>query len=133
MPSTRAPQSGFTLVELVITASILAIASTGMVTLFTSAEALNRQARNLTVAGQLAHEKLENARNTLYNGLSVGTTDFSSSVPEALPAPKTGTVTVIEVDPLGLKRVDVAITWTDSGKTKRVQSSTLVARRGLNR
>jgi prepilin-type N-terminal cleavage/methylation domain-containing protein len=129
----RPRQEGFTLIELILTASILAIASVSMVTLFISAEALNRQARNLTVAGQLAHEKLESQRNTLYNGLTVGTSNFTSSLPSSLTAPRSGTVTITEVEPDGLKQVDVLISWTDGGKTKRVQSSTLIAKRGINR
>lgn len=126
-------QSGFTLIELILTGTILASAVVTMVSLFISVEALNHRARNLTLATQIMQQQMESYRNTGYGSLPVGSNDFSAALPSSLTAPRSGTANITEVDPAGLKQIDVTINYTESGKTKTVESSTLVAIRGIDR
>lgn len=99
-----------------------------------SIKAINFAANNLTIATEAAQQQLELYRNTPYNQIAVGTQNISSSL-NAYPSlknPRTATATVTQVDPNGIKQIDIAISYTGAGGAKRVQVSTQVANKGLN-
>jgi prepilin-type N-terminal cleavage/methylation domain-containing protein len=124
-------QSGFSLIELVVASTLLAIAGTSVVTVFVAVTNLNRQARNLTIATQKAQEKIEVYRNTSFNTISTGTTSFTGELPAELRSPKSGTIEVTDVEP-DLKRIDITLTYNEN-RTKTVKLTTYATRRGLNR
>lgn len=126
-------ESGFTLIELVITTVVLALVVAAMASLFISVEDTNRQARNYALAVQYEHQLMENIRNSPYGGLVVGSTDFSATLPPDLRTPRTGTSTITEVDAAGLKRLDIAISYTEHQHVRKVETSTYIARRGIDR
>lgn len=126
-------QDGFTLIELTITSVVLSLVVLSIANLFIAIEDTNRQARNIAIAVQLANEKMENYRNRPYSAMTVGVTDFTTSLPATLHPPRSATSTVTEIDAGGLKRVDIAISYTEHSRTKNIQTSTLLARRGINR
>lgn len=136
----RADQSGFSLVELVITSTVMAVAAVSLVTVFTTITSLNRRTRNLTLATQAAQKQVEIYRNTAFSALSIGTVNFEPDLPAALRAPRTATATFSDADPnadppnpIELMRLDIAITYTEKGQTKKVEVSTLITKRGINR
>lgn len=127
-------QNGFTLVELIITATFVAAASAAIVGIFITIEHLNRESRNLTIATQIAQQKLETYRNANYNSIAVTppADDFSGMLPANFGTPKSALVTVTETTP-GLKKVDIAISYTENKVPKKVQISTYIAQRGIDR
>jgi prepilin-type N-terminal cleavage/methylation domain-containing protein len=131
----RQGQAGFTLLELIITASVAAIIVIVVIEGFISVEQINRNARNLTIATQLAQQQMEQVRNTPYNNIATGTSDISSilSPYPSLENPRTATQTVTVLDASGLKQVDIAISYTIYRRTKHVQVSTQVASVGINK
>jgi type II secretory pathway pseudopilin PulG len=127
-------QDGFTLVELVITASFVAVASAAIIGVFITVGKLNKQARNMSTVTAIAEGKIENYRNAGYTAATVGSPaeTFTSTLPSNLGSPKSAVVNVTTPS-TGLKQVDVVITYTDDGKLKKVQLSTLIGQRGIDR
>lgn len=127
-------QSGFTLVELIITATFVAAASAAIVGIFITVNTLNKHARNMAVATALAEKKIETYRDGGYAALPVGSPaeNFSSELPANFGSPKSAVANVSETTP-GLKRVDVIITYTEDSQPKNISISTLMAERGINR
>lgn len=125
---------GFTLVELVVTAVFISITLVAIINIFIFTGKLNKQARNLAVATALAEKKLEIYRDAGFNALPLGTPaeTFTASLPASLGSPKSA-VANISSPQAGLKQVDVMISYTDDKKTKKVQVSTYMAQRGINR
>lgn len=129
-----ANQRGFTLVELVVTATLVAVASMAIIGIFITIGTLNRQSRNLAVATAIAEQKVETYRDAGYAAIPVGNPgeDFSSMLPTNFGNPKSAVANVTVVSP-GLKRVDILINYTEGGTPKKVQTTTLMAERGINR
>ena len=127
-------EDGFTLVELIITATYVAAASAAIVGIFIVVGKLNKEARNLAVATALAQQKIETYRDAGFTAIPTGSPaeTFSSVLPANFGSPKSATTTVTE-SPSGLKTVDVVITWVDDHRTKKVEMTTLIAQRGIDR
>lgn len=128
-------QAGFTMLELVITATIAAIIILVVIEGFNDIEKLNRNARNTTIATEVAQQELEKIRNTPYANIATGTSDITTvlSPYPSLESPRSAQLKVTEVDPDGLKTIEVDISYTIFHRTKKVQLVTQVANSGLNR
>jgi hypothetical protein len=117
----------------------LALGVTGVISAFNTIERLNREARTLTIANQFAQQELEIYRNTNFNAISIGTVNITAGLPTDLRSPRTAAITISDADPNAdppnhaLVRVNVAVSWTESGKTRQIQSETLIAQEGINR
>jgi prepilin-type N-terminal cleavage/methylation domain-containing protein len=126
-------ESGFTLVELIVTATLVAIFVVAVIQMFISIDNINRQSRNLALATQLAQRHMESYRNTGYASIPVSPVDdFTSQMPSNLASPRSATATITEVND-GLKRVDIAIYYNEGSKRKNVNISTLIAAQGIDK
>jgi type II secretory pathway pseudopilin PulG len=127
-------EAGFTFIELVVTATMIAVATTAIVSIFIAVGIQNRQAKNLAIATQQLQIKLETYRNQTYSAVPIGSPaeDFTASLPLDLASPRSAIVRVTE-NPAGLKLVEIEISYTDGKVTKRVQSSSYVALHGVGR
>ncbi len=126
-------QEGFTLVELLITIVILGIALVGIASLFYSVQYTQRQSVYRDSATRAARRQIEILRNSSYNSLVNGQTiTFTSDLPSRLPGNKSGTVAVSEPSP-GVKRVDVNVTYYDSGKKREVNLTSFIGVIGITR
>ncbi len=127
-------QHGFTLIEVVVTATFVATVLIAIAGVFIMVGRLNRQARNLAIATQLAQQKLEIYRNTPYDSLPTGSPadDFSSLLPSNFGSPKSAIANVTELQP-GLMQIDIQIAYREENTQKNVQVTTLVAERGINK
>jgi prepilin-type N-terminal cleavage/methylation domain-containing protein len=128
-------EAGFTLLEVLITTAVMAVVFIAIAGVFNTLHQINARANTLTITTQLAQQQLEKIRNTAYNGIPVGTTDISSVLaPYAnIGGPKSATLVVAQIDPNGLKSVDITINYTDHKYPKIVKVSTLVALNGVNK
>lgn len=131
--STR--HAGFTLVEQLVAATVMLVVFVAVTQAFIGIGVVNNRSNAQTQAVELMQQKLEVLRNTPYNNLPVGTTDFVSEMDAfaALKNPRSATITVTEVTPSTLKRVDISLSYTQSGRTRTVGTSTLIGLRGINR
>lgn len=125
---------GFTMVELMVTAMFISLTSAAIINIFILTGKLNTQARNLAVATALAEQKLEVYRDAGFNAIPLGSPGetFTSVLPANFGSPKSAIANVTSPQ-AGLKQVDIVISYTDAGRTKKVQISTLMAQRGINR
>ncbi len=131
----QADERGFSLLELVVTAAVMSVIITSLYTFFVEVRDVNRYASNMVIANQLTQQQIETYRNTPYNNLATGTQNVSSILAPypSLLAPRSATATITELQPDGLKQVDLTISFTGKGGTKTVSVSTLVAGRGINK
>lgn len=124
-------QGGFTLIELIVTIALMGLVIAGLVNLFIMIEVSQRKSYHLEIATRAGEAKIESLRNAQYNNLEADSQlDFSSDLPEDLPSPKTGTVSVSEPES-GVKRVDVSISYKDGSNTKTVKQSSLIGVIGI--
>lgn len=128
-------KQGFTLVEQLVAATVMLVVFIAVTQAFIGIGIVNNRSDAQTEAVELMQQKLEVLRNTPYNDLTVGTIDFSSEMEPfiGLQEPRSATVTVTEVTPSTLKRVDISLSYTQSGKSRSVGTSTLIGLRGINR
>src|SRR3990167_663762 len=66
-------QSGFSLIEVIVAFTILAIAFIGLVQAFPFGLSINKEAENTTAASYLAQEKIEELVSSGYSNIGVGT------------------------------------------------------------
>lgn len=122
---------GFTIPELLVVMAIIGILITGISSVFISAQ--QTQARTLlldtaTRAGQL---QIESLRNYNYTSLTPGEDiDFTSTLPDTLPPDRHGVVRVSEPE-LGLRRVDVEITYSTQGREESVVLTSMIGILGI--
>lgn len=129
-------ESGFTLIELVVTAAFMGIVVVAVAGLFTSLRQINIAANNYTIATQVAQQLMEQYRNTPYNNITVGTQDVTSTALAAYPSllsPRSATVTISDFDPNGIKKLDVAISYKSRTGTRNIQMQTLISNKGVNK
>jgi prepilin-type N-terminal cleavage/methylation domain-containing protein len=116
-------ESGFTLIELVVTMVVLGIIITSLSGMYYIMQSIAVQGQHLDIATRAARTEIEDLRNSGYNSLIPGSNiDFTASLPTTLPKNATGTVVISQ--PLsGLIKVDVTISYTDFGSQHNVELS----------
>lgn len=124
-------QEGFTLVELLVSIAVIGIGGLGIASLFYTIQYTQRQSIYHDTATRAAQRQIEILRNSSYNSLVNGQPiTFTNDLPELLPGNKSGTVQVSEPS-AGIKRVDVNVTYYDSGRQRQVNMSSLIGVIGI--
>ena len=116
-------RSGFTLIEIVISLSILAIGLVGILSLFPIGFDSARRSVSATQATIIAHEHLEELRNSGYPALGSTSGTFTTD-----PA-YTWTQTVTTTTVTGLRQVICTVTWAQGNRTFQRAFTTNVANR----
>lgn len=123
-------ESGFTLVEVMISLVLVGIVVGSVTALFGSIQSTQRRTAWMESATRAAQREMESLRNNNYNNLEAGQTiDFTGQLPSNLRNPS-GIVTVSEPNP-GLKRVDITVTYQDGSDQQKVSLSSLVGILGI--
>lgn len=124
-------QGGFTLIELIVAISLMGLIIVGLTNLYITVETLQRKSYHLELASRAGEKQIESLRNSQYGALvPESTMDFTDDLPDELPEPTSGTVYVSEPE-LGLRRVDVTISYKDGGDTKTVKQSSFIGIIGI--
>lgn len=127
----RRNEAGFTLIELIVTITVMGLLVAGIVNLYIAIETSQRKSYHLELATRAGERQIEALRNAQYGSLEPGEDiDFTSTLPEDLPAPRTGIVEVTEPES-GIRRVDVTISYKDGSGTKTVKQSSLIGIIGI--
>jgi prepilin-type N-terminal cleavage/methylation domain-containing protein len=125
-------EAGFTIVELLIAIALFGLVVPSIILSILSLNQINDRASDLTVANILAENKVESIRSAGYNTLTNGSTvDFTSELPNSFTAPKSANYTVSEPQ-TGLKKIDIAIQYTDRGVSRTLNYSTLMSELGVS-
>lgn len=123
-------ESGFTLVELTVSITVIGIVITSVIGLFLTVQSTQRRTMYLESATRAAQREMESLRNNNYNNLVAGQTiNFTSQLPTNLKQRK-GTVTVSEPND-GLKRIDIAVEYYEGSDRQEVKLSSLVGILGI--
>lgn len=123
-------KSGFTIIELLITMAVFGLVIPGLVGLVTTNQRLNDRARDLSTINALVENKVEGLRSISFVGVSNGTYDFSSELPETIAVPRSATYVVSSVSS-SLKQIDITITYADYGQTKSLEYRTYLGELGV--
>lgn len=123
--------TGFTIVELLVTTVVAGLIIIAVTTLFITIERTQRSTQLLETATRAGEQQIESLRNSNYGALTPGETiTFTNNLPSRLPSPRTGTVVVSEPT-TGVRRVDVTISYKDGNKQKQVRLSSLIGQLGI--
>lgn len=127
----RGNKDGFGLAELVTGIFVFGVVSIAMInlsTLIMNVQTYSRYRESATLAAQ---RQIETLRNSNYTSLVDGQTiDFTSELPDFLPAGKSGTVEITEPAP-GLKRADVTVSYAQGDTNKDIMLSAVIGELGI--
>ena len=119
----KTSEDGFTLLEMMISLTVLAVGILGVTGMFISSIGGNAQGRNMTVASSLGQSKLDFLSNAvMYEGLANGSetsSDGRYNILWNVTTPVTG---------LEMKSIDVTVKWEIKGQTHTVQFNSLRAK-----
>ena len=138
---------GFTLLEVVVALTILALGLSALITLFPLALKANRRAKNYTMAGILAHRVLGEAAFLGYDEIGqmsgLNPANFplgEGGNPESVGTGKTNFPDTanyeereyqyglsVAYEEVGLYKLMLAIYWTDGAETKEAEFVTFLA------
>jgi Tfp pilus assembly protein PilV len=130
--------------ELIVAMVFLGIVLVSLTNLFIAVRQINRAANNYTIATQAAQQLMEKFRNTPYASIPTGTTDVTTAALGTYPsllAPRSATTTVAYITTsgaasgtdVGVKQVDVEVSYTDRTGVKKVQFSSWLSSKGLGK
>lgn len=123
-------QSGFTVVELVVTIVAAGVIIPAVALALANVIGINHRARDLTLASSVAQSEAETLRSTGYNSLAAGTTSFTSQLPAAMGSPKSASYT-ISTPETGVKQIDISVTYSDYGASHTLTYRTYISELGV--
>lgn len=124
--ANKRSQKGISLIEVMLAISILVIIVLGNASLFAYGAGQISQSKNTRVAVQLANQKLERLRAD--NNISIDIPDGETIENIPLGNVSYDQTTVTE-DWGTYKKVEVTVRWTQMGKQRNVNMTTLYAKR----
>lgn len=123
--------SGFSLIEVMVAFSILAVAFIGLVQSFPFGASINKEAENATEASYLAQDKIEELSSLVYSDINVGTIEAEHRLSDdpnnylygyqrkTEVSYVNGDLNVVGADE-GMKKISVTIYYTNSiSKTEK--------------
>lgn len=132
---TRSPkESGFTLVEMVVTISLFALLVPATATFLDFITQLNTTAKTTASINGFAENKIEAIRSAGYtasaNVTNQNITSELDSFAPSVPRPRSAVLTISSKSP-SLKKVDLAITYNHKGSPKTVNFTTYLGELGV--
>lgn len=133
MPSAWRSRTGFTLVEVAVGCVVFGILILALTNTFIAIGVIQRESAHYSLAQRVAEQKIEGLRNHHYNNLALSPPplDFSGELPDELASPRTATVTISEPSE-GIKRLEVLLSWRESGRNRTIQLSALIGNIGIS-
>lgn len=126
---------GFTLVEIIISITVAGFIALGLTVMVSNLNVISDRASDLVTANSAAEDKFEDLRAGTFLGLSDGTYDFSSELPNSLASPKTATYTVADSSLVNVgsavKQVDIQIVYNSHGKTQTLRYTGYIGELGV--
>lgn len=126
----RKNQSGFTVVELLITIGMCGVIIPSLALGLSALSVYNNRARDLALVNMLAQNKMEVLRSSGFNSLSDGVVTFTSDLPNTLSSPKSATYTVSS-EAVNVKKISIAITYKDYNQSRTITYESLISELGL--
>lgn len=130
MTSLKQHQSGYTLLELLVSLIVGAILVGSLSTAVNNQTYLSQRAKGVTIANSYVENKVEELRSRGYLAIADGTTNLNSELPTTLPAPRTGSL-VVSSSTAGVKTVDITISYNEQGKQRTYAYKTYIGELGV--
>lgn len=128
--SLKGNDSGFTLVELVVTILVGAIFAVSVTTLVSENAHLARRSRDLVAANSYVEGKVEELRSIGYAGLGLGTTDITNELPGELNSTRSGSLQITS-PASGLKQASITVNYNDQGVVRTYSYTTYIGELGV--
>jgi hypothetical protein len=130
-------QSGFSVVELLLTLTVACVGVIMIGTLYSSAGRLADRSTDLLAANSIAYTKLQKYENYRFSNIPFSTDsspieDFGSSIPNSLPSPHEGKVFVSRISS-SLKYIFVRVKYGQGANQHIVEYGDFVQSGGLGR
>jgi len=123
-------ESGFTIVELVVTIVLLILILPAVAGMVNSIGFISKKNTDYAAINNLAELKMESIRSTGYNNLADGTYDFTNELPGVLSPPHSGSYTISDQSS-SIKKIVITISYTAQGQTKTYDFASFVSKEGL--
>ena len=132
---SQTSERGFTVIEFVVASVFIGIVVLALYSMFLGIKEVDRTTNDYTTATSVAQQLMEEERDIPYSGLTVGTTNDTTTALTPYPnllSPRSATVAITTVNAAGIKQVDVTVSWTDRTGYKTVHMTTQVSDIGLS-
>lgn len=126
-------QSGFTIVELIITIIVGAMLMSSISLVVINQSNIAERAKDQTLANSFIETTVERLRSEGYNSLvsSVTPIDISADVPADLNAPRSADYTVSDTAQDGLKQIELSVSYQSQGVTQNLTYRTYIGELGV--
>lgn len=125
-------EKGFTLVEVLVTIVVVAVALMALLSVFIYGFNLLSRMKQTAVATQCAQEELENIRNLTYDEiLALGPSFTNDSL--TLLENNSGVRTIEDSVGPDIKKLTISVFWTYRGQNMRKDIVTYITREGINK
>ena len=125
-----ASSGGYTIVELIVALVVGALLVGVVNNIVTNQVYLSQRGRDLVLANAYAEQKVEELRSIGYLGLSDGTTDITSELPDELSEPRNAEV-VVSPYTAAIKEATITITYNEQGTPRTYTYKTYVGELGV--
>lgn len=130
LTNTNAPESGFTIVELIVTLAVGIILIFSLNSIVVNHSYISRRSRALLLANSYVESKVEALRSAGFSNLSDGTTNTTSELPSELKVPRSSSV-VISTQSASVKRVVINVSYNEQGASRSYSYTTYVGELGV--
>ena len=140
MSELRKNDTGFSIVELLITLIVIGVTFGAFVITFTSIQSINKKALDINSANEVAFSKVQEYENkdfssittTSPSGTLVEVEDFTSTLSSTLGSSKSGKVYINTISPT-LKHVTVSIKFGSGPDERIIEYASLIQKNGIGR
>ncbi len=128
----KSKEEGFTLVEILVTIVVVAVALMALLSVFIYGFNLLSRMKQTAIATQCAQEELENIRNLTFDEiLALGPSFTNDSL--TLLENSSGVRTVEDSVGEDIKKLTISVFWTYRGQNMRKDIVTYITREGINK
>jgi prepilin-type N-terminal cleavage/methylation domain-containing protein len=128
----KSKEEGFTLVEVLVTIVVVAVALMALLSVFIYGFNLLSRMKQTAIATQCAQEELENIRNLTFDEIiALGASFTNDSL--TLLENSSGVRTIEDSVGVDIKKLTISVFWTYRGQNMRKDIVTYITREGLNK
>ncbi|NIM90975.1 MAG: prepilin-type N-terminal cleavage/methylation domain-containing protein [Candidatus Aminicenantes bacterium] len=132
MLKRKRKEEGFTLVEVLVTIVVVAVALMALLSVFIYGFNLLSRMKQTAIATQCAQEELENIRNLTFDEiLALGPSFTNDSL--TLLENSSGVRTIEDSVGADIKKLTISVFWTYRGQSMRKDIVTYITREGINK
>jgi prepilin-type N-terminal cleavage/methylation domain-containing protein len=126
-------QTGFTIVELLITIALFAILVPSIASFMNFLTTLNSRARTISTINAMAENKLESIRSAGYLATPVASNvSFAASeIPASIPSPKSAKYTVSTTSDPSVRKLTISISYNNHGTQETLNYATYLGQLGV--